>query len=115
MVRIIENIPARNQVRGNEEADPGHEDKEGRGDVIVEDELEAPPLDLNPEATDGVVTNVPPVEDILHGMERDHPHVLQQDVLPLRVLVQGIQHEGDLVGAVQVAAHPELALLQDQD
>ena len=115
MVRIIENIPARNQVRGNEEADPGHENEEGRGDVIVEDELEAPPLDLNPEATDGVVTNVPPEEDILHGMERDHPHVLQQDVLPLRVLVQGIQHEGDLVGAVQVAAHPELALLQDQD
>ena len=71
------NIPARNKVRRNEEADPGYEDEEGRGDVIVEDELETPSLNLNPEATDRVVTNVPPGEDIIHGMERDHLHILQ--------------------------------------
>ena len=38
------NLPSRDQVRRNEKTDPRHQDKQGAGNVIVENELEAPAL-----------------------------------------------------------------------
>ena len=46
---LIQRIPSRNKIWRNEEADPRYENKQGSGDVVVEDELETSSLDVNLE------------------------------------------------------------------
>ena len=62
--------PAGDEVRGDEEADPGHEHEQRARDVVVEDELEAAPLQRHPEAAHGVVADVSPLEHVLRGLQR---------------------------------------------
>ena len=62
--------PAGDEVRGYEEADPGHEHEQRARDVVVEDELEAAPLQRHPEAAHGVVADVSPLEHVLRGLQR---------------------------------------------
>ena len=67
---LIQRIPSRNKIWRNEEADPRYENKQGSGDVVVEDELEAAPLQRHPEAAHGVVPDVSPLEHVLRGLQR---------------------------------------------
>ena len=105
-------LPARNEVWGDEEADPGHKDKESSGDVVVADELETPSLHLDPEPTDRIVPDISPGKDVVSRVKRHDPHMLQQHVSPPHVLLQVGQDEADLASTVLVAAKPELTLLQ---
>ena len=106
-------LPARNEVRRDEEADPGDKNKHSGGYVVVANELETPSLQLHTEPTDGVVANVAPVEYFIRSLKRSNLHVLQENICPVHILDKVRQGEHHLWHAVLVTTKTKLALLQN--
>ena len=73
---FIQRIPSRNKIWRNEEADPRHENKQGSGDVVVEDELETSSLDVNLEPANWIISNFSPFENIIWSLKLHETFIL---------------------------------------
>ena len=97
-------------MTGIVQAYPRNNDKQPRWQVIVDQILQGIPLKLQLKASDRVVGNVQPVEDLVLSIEGNDLNAVVQDGVTLRVVVGnqvgGVLH---LFKAISVARHGELA------